>query len=948
MNMTLLRQYLLTATLLLFSIAALRGQGFVKQYGFGSCSALIQTADGGFFMAGDTTPAGAMFMQKVSATGVVEWDNPLSLGGAGAIAACPAPDGGFVVLTENYPDAGKLKNLVLKISPAGDIVWQTVVDNNYLPNGLRDIILSSDGQFLAAGDTRDATLNQNVRLVKFDANGQILWSQMLGDPALNEQVSSLRELPGGDIVVSGAGLNGTDRDFFLLRANASGNLVWQQWYHKPATQIAYDLEVLSDGSLVLLGDTYGIDPTKISLLKTDADGNELFYKQIFPWATDSINPLYFIKSFVRDDGDNLYIPGAQSNLFLLKLDELGEYYWIKPILQNPQTLGAPLQIIRTASNKFAIAGGPGIQSGSTAYLLITNEEGEVYTNKISGNIFRDDNGDCLQDAGEGPLDYFVVKAENPAGEVFYRNVSPDGSFLISVSEGQFSLSATPMYGTPQFWQSCAVPAVPVVGDHQTVSAPPLGIQAQADCPQMYVEIATPFLRRCIGNAFKIIYFNSGGTTATDVFVRLVLSSPDLQYQSSSVPLTAQSGDTLFFNLPDVPPGVLGLFSVTLSVDCEAVIGDFLCVEAHIFPDTICPAASAQWDGSHLEVTGECDSDVRFTIRNIGSGNMTGAVDYVIVEDQIMYMQGNVQLDAGEDTLIVVPNPVGGPYFLQTQQRPGHPGLSQPSALVSPCGGVAASSSLQFPNDEGDLFQAVHCDEVIASYDPNDKRGFPQGWQDAHYIERNQELEYMVRFQNTGNDTAFLVVIRDTLSPLLDASSVRPGPASHPYTFEVNDLGELVFRFSDILLIDSATNEPASHGFVMFSVSQRPDLPLGSVIENHAAIYFDYNEPVITNTTYHTVGQPFTTIVKDLPDNGIEWEAYPNPFAEEIRFHLNDIPADMPMRLSIFNPLGVLERDESFTGPDYRFRRNRLPAGLHFFRIESKGRLLASGRLIIAQ
>lgn len=70
---------------------------------------------------------------------------------------------------------------------------------------------------------------------------------------------------------------------------------------------------------------------------------------------------------------------------------------------------------------------------------------------------------------------------------------------------------------------------------------------------------------------------------------------------------------------------------------------------------------------------------------------------------------------------------------------------------------------------------------------------------------------------------------------------------------------LKFRFPDIMLPDSDISEPASHGFIQFSVSQKADNPLGTVIENTAGIYFDFNEPVITNTVKHEVGENFIVI-----------------------------------------------------------------------------------------
>lgn len=954
MNMKVTRTILpvfLALVFALFSSAALQGQGFIKTYSpaTAGCRDLVETPDGGFFMAGEIASTDQMFLQKVDHNGNVVWTNHLSLNGARARAACLSGEGDFIVLAENYPDAGVKKNIVLRLDPNGGVLWQTVVDNSFLSNGLRDIIKTSDGNFLAAGDTRNAALNQDIRLVKMDPNGGILWSQTFGNPAVNEQVSRLIELPGGDIAISGAGLNGADHDLFLAKTNAAGNLVWQNWYVKPARQKACDLLRMSDGGLMLLGDTYGANPTQISLLKTDADGNELWFQQIFPWPGQAVNPLYTINSFARDIADNLYIAGYTSvsfgiseAIFLMKVDAIGTLVW-KSTLSDTTPLDIPWQIINTSDNKFAIGGGWELNSG--AFLIKTNTAGEIYTNKIAGSVYYDASDNCLPDSGEPPLTNFIVKAENQFGETFFKNITATGSFLMPVSEGDFMLSVVPVYGMQNFWLPCNTQAVAVSGTYQIVQAPPLGLRSEVDCPQMYVEVAAPFLRRCAVNNFNVVYCNNGNATATDASVQLTLSSPLLSYENSTIPLSSQNGNVLTFDLPDVTPGQCGSFNVSLILDCEAELGDIYCVEAHIFPDSICPSANSLWDGSHLEVEGACTGDVVFKVTNTGAGNMTGAVDYVIVEDQIMYMQGGLQLDTGEDTLIVLSNPSGGPYFLQTSQRPGHPGVSVPSSVVSPCGGAAASSALQFPENDAEPFLSEYCGEVIGSFDPNDKQGFPMGWKDAHFIERGQELEYRIRFQNTGTDTAFLVVIRDTLTSMLDAATVRPGPSSHPYTFDLSSTGELTFRFDNILLADSAANEPASHGFVSFHIAQKPDLPLGTVIENKAAIYFDYNDPVITNTTFHTIGKPFTSFVKDPPAGGIGLEIFPNPFTEEAGFHLTGLPPNAQVTLTVFNAQGIPVRTESFAGADYQFRRNNLPQGVYYFRLESEGKTAASGRLI---
>ena len=119
------------------------------------------------------------------------------------------------------------------------------------------------------------------------------------------------------------------------------------------------------------------------------------------------------------------------------------------------------------------------------------------------------------------------------------------------------------------------------------------------------------------------------------------------------------------------------------------------------------------------------------------------------------------------------------------------------------------------------------------------------------------MEYLIRFQNTGTDTAFLVVIRDTISPFLDPATVRPGASSHPYTWSLMNNGSLKFTFENIMLPDSNINEAASHGFIKFKIQQQPENLPGTTIHNQAGIYFDYNAPVITNQTTHKIQDRFT-------------------------------------------------------------------------------------------
>ena len=151
--------------------------------------------------------------------------------------------------------------------------------------------------------------------------------------------------------------------------------------------------------------------------------------------------------------------------------------------------------------------------------------------------------------------------------------------------------------------------------------------------------------------------------------------------------------------------------------------------------------------------------------------------------------------------------------------------------------------------------------VTASFDPNDKRNFvgetPWG---GNIYEDDTTMEYAIRFQNTGTDTAYTVVIRDTLDDIhLDVTSLRAFNSSHDMQVQFEGTNVLIFNFENIMLVDSMTNEEASKGWVTFNIDLYPDLPIGTEIKNGSAIYFDYNDPIITNDVVNIIDAHFLEI-----------------------------------------------------------------------------------------
>jgi hypothetical protein len=176
--------------------------------------------------------------------------------------------------------------------------------------------------------------------------------------------------------------------------------------------------------------------------------------------------------------------------------------------------------------------------------------------------------------------------------------------------------------------------------------------------------------------------------------------------------------------------------------------------------------------------------------------------------------------------------------------------------------------------------------VSGSYDPNSKDVYPSTAMPIDSIVAGrQSYEYTLNFQNTGTDTAFTVIVRDTLSSKLDIETFELVSYSHPLLFALKSGRALEFRFNNILLPDSNTNEPRSHGFVKFRIKPFTGLSLSDTIYNNCSIYFDYNEPVKTNTTSIAFKKDVATGINDPDDISSSLQLFPNPARESIFYEL---------------------------------------------------------------
>lgn len=568
---------------------------------------------------------------------------------------------------------------------------------------------------------------------------------------------------------------------------------------------------------------------------------------------------------------------------------------------------------------------------------------------VFGQVRFDENMDCDDDADEMGLDGWQVVMSDQNGNAKTAYTNEDGQYHTFSGLGTFDLTVIP---PNNYWGVCNNNQSVNFTAYDTATVN-FNAQVAIDCPQMTVDIETPFLRRCFNNnRYHVDYCNLGTEIGLDAYIQITFD-PLITIISSSLPYTDLGNNLYQWDLGDVEVGTCDKFNIDFEVSCDSEFGQTLCAEAFIYPDTICEPSSATWTGSNLFINGSCDgNEVIFDVVNHGFGSMANASEYKVFKDGIQISNGSIQLDAGAHELITY-SADGATYRVEAAQADDFPFETNPSRTIEACAPNGEEFSTGFfnqypPTDYGHNHDE-ECEEVIGSFDPNDKQGFPKGYGDNHYIERGVDIEYLIRFQNTGSDTAFNIIVLDTISEHFDMTSIRLGVASHDYEFNVLDGNVLEFRFPDIMLADSNINEPASHGFLNFTISQKGNVPLETVINNSAAIYFDFNEPIITNKTFHTVGEDFWPITSthQVLTEGVSIEVFPNPMTTSATFDLGDTEFQNGS-LQVFDLTGKILRTNHFNQPNFMFNRNNLPAGAYFYLIKLDGQDAVSGKLMIGQ
>jgi hypothetical protein len=300
-------------------------------------------------------------------------------------------DGGYIMAghTASF-GAGASDAWVVKVDKEGNHLWNRTYGGTSM-DVVFSIIETIDGGYALTGLTESFGMGQwDAWLIKIDSTGQIQWNQTYGG-AERDYGGSLAITPDGGYVVCGYTESNSlgERDYYLVKTDNLGNLLWERTYGGYTSDRACSVIVTPDEGFLLVGTTESlcIGTQDVWIVKTDSNGIQLWNRTIGGSNVDI--PYAAISS---SDG-GLIITGrtesfgaGKSDAWLLKLDENGFHEWNRTFggLEHDYATS----IISTHDGGYAMAGrtesfGKGSED---MWLIKTNSSGDLEFNQTFGGI----------------------------------------------------------------------------------------------------------------------------------------------------------------------------------------------------------------------------------------------------------------------------------------------------------------------------------------------------------------------------------------------------------------------------------------------------------------------------------------------------------------------------------------------------------------------------------
>lgn len=833
---------------------------------------------------------------------------------------------------------------IAKLSPQGNVIWvkQNVGEASNVAYAVdidNDFNIYVTGTFydsidLDPGPGTDIHFANNgtwdIYIQKLDSTGNLIWAKTIGssntindyergydivvDQNKNIYVvgvfsDSLDFDPGTDTFLVD---NINTHDFFLLKLDSIGDFSWVHNFQAPNYYNYINIKRAIDGNLIFYGSyniTIDIDPdTSQYLLSTIGPADKSFIAKISPnknliWAKDigGGGGLY-INDMEQDGNGNLYCTGGfystndfdpgsgMENLtshgnmdpFILKLTSNGNYIWAKSWGDNMVDEAFDIKV-------------------------------DFYGNSYTSGVFRN-----TVDFDPG-LGIWEVTS-NGLNDNYYTKFDSSGNFVWLKTIGNSNNETQPISTVDNFGNifcfgvfrdSIDFDDSPLIGDTSYLVGSTFGSfyifkSSQDSCDYMTLKIDSTSNINCT---------NQGYGSAT-----ILPDSTGFNFYWSTSP-TQFSSEALF-----TLPGIYLVNASNTNINCSfnrsiLINGVYDPIGVDLNCNLICTnfrpgQLTTMWLNGFNErcaaVNGQLkiiiDSNINYISSNIQPDSIIGSnISWLFYNYTYDSLSLNPVLILETDSLLQIGDTV---CF---------------EVMINPIAGDADSSNNY----------KTYCFPVINGYDPNFKQVYPQGECIPNYVLNNEPLTYTIHFQNTGNADAINIHLLDTLDPNLDLNTLRVIGNSHDVITEILPGNVMNFRFDNIHLPDSGTNEIGSHGYVIYEVYPNTSIPNNTLIENTSYIYFDFNPAIITNTVFNTVVDVIPNCFLNVSENSnnFNFTIYPNPANDNITVFSN---SNVNIgKIEILNLSGQIIQSISANSKSTTIDISSLSNGLYFIRVSAE-------------
>ena len=247
---------------------------------------VIETSDGNLLVAGMRkfgTQRRCLF--KFDQDGYLLWDISLDCDIQIFYKSVELSNGNTVSAgtVRTDPDS-TLAFAVLSVAPDGEVNWLRCIDIPESDEYAYDIAALPDGGFAVCGETEPLQGQDAAWVIRFDAQGDTLWTREWGPEDQNNKAVAILYLDEGLTIFMYGNSSVSPNRAALARYDLDGNILWERGYPDWPSSRSPDpsamCEASDDGLLLMTG-------YKPLVVHTDYEGNpDGFYQAPQGWAQD--------------------------------------------------------------------------------------------------------------------------------------------------------------------------------------------------------------------------------------------------------------------------------------------------------------------------------------------------------------------------------------------------------------------------------------------------------------------------------------------------------------------------------------------------------------------------------------------------------------------------------------------------------------------------------------